>query len=62
MQNVELNREELDVLREVFEHAINELDIEIGRTDTHDFKEKLKRRRAVMDRILVKLTSAPAMA
>ena len=62
MQNLELTREELDVLRQILEHAINELDIEIGRTDTHDFKEKLKRRRAMMGRILVKFASAPAMA
>jgi hypothetical protein len=61
MQNFELTREEMEVLREVFEHAMNELDIEIGRTDTHDFKDKLKRRRVIMDQILVKLASAPAM-
>ncbi len=61
MQNFELTREEMEVLREVFEHAMNELDIEIGRTDTHDFKDKLKCRRVIMDQILAKLTSAPAM-
>ena len=62
MENFELTREEMDVLREVFQHAINEVDIEIHRTDTPDFKDKLKHRRAVLDNILRKLASAPAAA
>ena len=61
MRNSELTNEESEVLSELLQHALAELDIEIGRTDTHEFKEKLKRRRAVMDQFRIKLAAAPAM-
>ena len=60
MQNAELTYAESEVLREVLQHAINELDIEIGRTDTHDFKEKLKQRRAILENLIAKLCAVPA--
>ena len=60
MQNGELTYDESEVLREVLQHAVNELDIEIGRTDTHDFKEKLKQRRLILENLLSKLCSASA--
>jgi hypothetical protein len=62
MRDCELTLEEANVLREVLNHAANELDIEIRRTDTPDFKEQLKRRRSVLEQIQVKVGSAPAMA
>ena len=60
MQNGELTYDESEVLREVLQHAVNELDIEIGRTDTHDFKEKLKQRRLILENLLSKLCSVSA--
>ena len=62
MRNVELTREEMELLGEVFQHAMNELDIEIHRSDTPDFKAKLKHRRALLEQILGKLSAAPAVA
>jgi hypothetical protein len=62
MQNVELTIEEEDTLTELLRHYIQELDIEVGRTDTHDFKEKLKHRRQVLERVLAKLASQPITA
>jgi len=61
MQNGELTYDESEVLREVLQHAVNELDIEIGRTDTHDFKEKLKQRRLILENLLSKLCSVSAV-
>ena len=62
MQNNEFTHEEMDILREVMQHAINELEIEIGRTDALDFKGGLKRRRAIMERIFAKLSPLPVSA
>ena len=56
MQNFEFSPEELEVLREVLQHGLNEIDVEVFRTDTHDFKEMLKHRRQIMEHILAKLS------
>ncbi len=62
MQRIEFTDPELDVLREVLRHEMSEIDLEIFRTDTHDFKEMLKRRRDVLDHVLTKLAAAPQPA
>ena len=59
MQNLEFSSEELDLLRDMLQHALSELDVEVFRTDTHDFKEMLKGRREVMEHILTKLPATP---
>ncbi len=59
MQNFEFTPEELEVLREVLQHGISEIDVEVFRTDTHDFKELLKHRRNVLEHILNKLSPTP---
>jgi hypothetical protein len=59
MQQLEISSEEQEVLVEFFRHQIKELDIEIGRTDTRDFKEKLKHRRQVLETLLGKLSTQP---
>jgi hypothetical protein len=56
MQNIELTAEEKDVLAEFLQTQIRELGIEVGRTDTHLFKEKLKHRRQVLEILLEKLS------
>ncbi len=57
MQNLELAPEEVEVLQEVLDHERNELDVEIFRTDTHDFKVKLKHRREIVDQIMSRLSA-----
>ncbi|HWX22128.1 MAG TPA: hypothetical protein VN578_19680 [Candidatus Binatia bacterium] len=60
MQHTEFSSDELEVLREVLQHAVSEIDVEVFRTDTHEFKEMLKRRREVLEHILAKLSAVPA--
>ena len=60
MLNTEFTAEERDVLREVLEHQINELDVEADRTDTHDFKQKVRHRRDVLKQVLAKINAVPA--
>ena len=62
MQHVELSVEELEVLRDLIRHQIEPMDVEVFRTDTHGYKEMLKRRRAVLESALAKLTTAPVTA
>ncbi len=62
MTNLELEPEELKVLEDTLARSISDLSVEIGHTDSHDFKEMLKRRKAVLDQVLdkVKNVAAPA--
>jgi hypothetical protein len=62
MQHVDFTSEELEVLRELLQHITTEMDVEVFRTDTHDFKTMLKHRRDVVERILAKLSSAAVTA
>ena len=55
MQKVELTIEEAEILREILEHNLNEVDVEVFRADTHSFKEMLKHRRDVIERIFARL-------
>jgi hypothetical protein len=61
MQKLELSPEESELLRDMLQHALNDLDVEVFRTDTHDFKTILKGRRELMDHILAKLPPEPAV-
>lgn len=62
MQNVEFTAEELNVLRETLRQTLKEIDIEVFRTDTHEFKEMLKHRREILQRIVARLSSVPQPA
>jgi hypothetical protein len=62
MQNIELNNEELAVLKDVLRHTLEELDVEVFRTDTHSFKEMLKHRRGVIEHVLDRLQGVPVSA
>lgn len=62
MQNCEWTPEEMAVLREILQHAATDLDIEIHRTDSPDFKDQLKHRRLVLDNVQVKLGLMATMA
>lgn len=61
MQTIEFTMEELEVIREVLRHKIEEVDIEMFRTDTHDFKQMLKHRRDVFEHMLTKIERAPVV-
>ena len=62
MQSLEFTAEEIEVLRELLRNKIDEVDVETFRTDTHTFKEMLKRRREVLEHMLTKLSSLPIAA
>lgn len=62
MQHVELTSEELEVLRELLRHSIGDMDMEVFRTDSHDYKALLKHRREVLERVVEKLSKEPVAA
>lgn len=62
MQHFELTSEELETLSDVLRHGIGEINMEMYRTDTHDFKELLKHRKQVLEHLLDKLTVVQAAA
>jgi hypothetical protein len=62
MQSLSLSPEESETLREVLRHLINDMDVEVFRTDTHDYKEMLKHRRDLLEHVLEKLNTLPAAA
>jgi hypothetical protein len=57
---VALDHEQVDMLRETVQHALKELRIESARADSHDFREMLHHREAVMEQILAKISDGPA--
>jgi hypothetical protein len=59
MNTIEFNPEELELFRELLEREQNELEFEVARTDTREFKELLKHRRAVLEHVLAKLPAVP---
>ncbi len=62
MTTFELTSEELEVLREVLHREINELGVEVFRTDTHEYKEMLKRRKELLERLQAKFVAFPMAA
>ncbi len=62
MQTIEFTMEEMEVLREMLQHKIDEVDVETFRTDTHDFKQMLKHRRELLERMLAKVGQVPVAA
>ncbi len=57
MRTIELTDEERDLLRELLRQNRSEMEVEIFHTDSHDFKEILKRRRDALDHVLAKLAA-----
>jgi len=55
MQKLEFSPEELELLRDMLQHSLSDLNVEVFRTDTRDFKAILKGRRELMEHILAKL-------
>ena len=59
MLRLELTQDEAELLRDMLRHALSDIDVEVFRTDTHDFTTMLKGRRDLMEHILEKLPAAP---
>ena len=62
MQTVTLMPEETEALRQLLQHALTEMDVEVHRTDNLDYKRMLKSRRDAMEQILLKLGPLPTAA
>ena len=54
MQNLQLSQDEAETLREVLHQMVADMDLEVLRTDTRDYKAMLKQRRALLQDILQK--------
>lgn len=59
MQTFELTAEEMEVLREILQHELTQMEVEVFRTDSRDFKEMLKHRRDILEHLMAKLSNAP---
>ncbi len=49
--NLELNDQELLILNETLQNFLSDLSYEISNTDLHNYREQLKARRAVLEKI-----------
>jgi hypothetical protein len=57
---VAFDHEQVDLLCETVQHALKELRIESARADSHDFREMLHHREAVLEQVLAKISDRPA--
>lgn len=55
---IELNREEVELLRDTLQRQVTQLDKEINRTDSLGFKRKLQETDRKIERILGRITAA----
>jgi BMFP domain-containing protein YqiC len=62
MQYLEFTTEEQEILRDVLQHALAEIDIEVYQTDTRDSKQTLEHRREVLEHVLAELSPVPMRA
>lgn len=58
MTQIDLNKEEQEILKDVLENYLSDLRQEISATDLHDFKEMLKARKEVVTKVLNALTES----
>ena len=58
MVNLDLTKEENDILATVLESYLSDLRMEIADTDSMDFRESLKKRKDVLNKVLETLKSA----
>jgi hypothetical protein len=58
MINLDLTKEENDILTMVLESYLSDLRMEIADTDSMDFRESLKKRKDVLKKVLETLKSA----
>jgi hypothetical protein len=55
MYHLELTVNEMTVLKETLESHVEDMKVELAHTDTHHFKEMLKRRLDLLERIVSRL-------
>jgi hypothetical protein len=57
MAELKLSNEEAQTLKELLQHKLTDLDVEIHRTDTMDFKNQLRHRRDLLKSVSDRLPS-----
>lgn len=60
MQRIELRPDEQDVLRDVVNQAVAEMEIEVFRTDSHEFKDMLRHRLDLLKHVAIKIEAMDA--
>ena len=56
---LEMNEKEAGILRTVLENCTADLDVEIHRTESRDFREALEEREKVLHKIVARLGKGP---
>ncbi len=57
-----LDRDQVQVLREILQNALHELRLESARADAHDFREQLHRRERIVESVLTQLSDEERVA
>ncbi len=58
MVQLDLSTEDVAAVRETLESALSELRYEINNTDSHDYKEKLREKKAALEKAIAQLSKA----
>jgi hypothetical protein len=61
MLNLDLSASEQAILRDVLADALSELSTEISGTDAKDYRDDLKERREVLQKVIAALGGGPAL-
>jgi hypothetical protein len=56
---IDLDREERQILRTILEHALSDLRMEMADTDRKEFRDMLGRRKAVLEKVLESMSGPP---
>ena len=55
MAGLDLTQEDADLLREILSGDLSELRYEISNTDSHDFREQLRKKQGLLERMIEQL-------
>jgi hypothetical protein len=56
---ITVDREEVELLREILENTLTQLRFDSARTDTHEYRELLHARERIVEALLVRLGDQP---
>jgi hypothetical protein len=56
---IELNAEEIQMLRQIVDSYVSDLRMEITATDSQPFREELKKRQRFLEKLLASLPASP---
>ena len=59
---IDLDREERQILRTILDHVLSDLRMEMADTDRKEFRDMLGRRKAVLEKVLESLSGPPHQA